>query len=79
MPLKAVTGVIEVYFGLGNMALPSKACRVVYSTLELAQALTLKTLPSHMITLALSNDRASEMENTSFSGLGFLITSPWFP
>lgn len=48
---------------------------MVFSSLEFSQAHNLycQSLPSHTIALALSNDRISEMENRSFSGLGFKI------
>lgn len=42
---------------------------MVCSSRELAKALLLNTLPSHMIVLTLSNNSMSEMENGSFSGL----------
>lgn len=79
LSLKVVTGMGEACRELGNRALSRRPGRVAYSTLKLAQALPLNTLPSYMITLALSDNRVSKMKNTSFPGLGFLIRSPWFP
>lgn len=38
-----------------SMPLPSRAGRMVYSSLELAQALSTNMLPGRTITLALSN------------------------
>lgn len=36
-----------------------------------------KALPSHMITLTLSNDKVSEMKNGSVSGLRLIARPPW--
>lgn len=62
-------------FEWGGMSLFS---RVQGSALELTSALLLNTLPGCIITLALGNKWMSEMEKSSFSGLGLLETSLWF-
>lgn len=62
---------------MGNMSLLSRADRMVCISLELAQTQPLNTLASHTIILALSNDRMSEVENESFSGLDLLEKPLW--
>lgn len=51
--------------------------RVVCSSLELAQTQSLNRLPCCTITLVLSKDGMSEMENSSFSGLDLLERPLW--
>ena len=59
----AVTGMRKGCSGQGHVPWPSRVTRVVCRSLELAQTQPLNTLPSHKITLALSNDKMSEMKN----------------
>lgn len=70
-----VTGTREGCGQWGNMSLPCRADRVVGSRLELTRPSNM--LPSCIITLALSNDRISEMKNGSFSGMDLLGRPPW--
>lgn len=58
-------------------SLPGGASKVMCSSLELTQALTLNTRPSCMIALAPSNDNMFKMEDGSFSGPGLLKRLPW--
>lgn len=51
--------------------------RVVCGSLEVVQSQPLKVLPSHMMALVLSNDRMSEIQNSSFSGLDVLDRPLW--
>lgn len=59
--------------GLGNMPLPASTHRVVCSSRELLQTPSINMLSSSLIALSLRNGR---IENTSFSGLGFLERPP---
>lgn len=70
--MKAMTDVREGCGGRGNTLLLSRADRVVCSSLELAYTHPLNTLSSHVITLILSKDSMSKMENVSFPGLDCL-------
>ena len=54
------------------MLLSDRAGRVVCSVLELMWAQLPNVLTSCLTTLALSNNKISEMKNSSFSGLGLL-------
>ena len=47
------------------------------SSLELAQTQPPNMLPSHKISLALSNNRMSEVKNDSFSGSEYHLRSSW--
>lgn len=60
----AVIGMRKGCSGQGPaVSWPSRVSRVVCRSLELVQTQPLNTLPSHKITLALSNDKMSEMKN----------------
>lgn len=58
------------------MSLLGRAHRVVCNSLEFMQALPLNVLPSFLVSLALSNNRMSELANSSFSGLALLERPP---
>lgn len=51
--------------------------RMVCTSLELAQVPPLNSLPSHRITLTLSNNKISKVKNDSFSRLTLLERPPW--
>lgn len=70
----AVTGVRESHDPWGTVL--AEQSWEVYSSPEFVQIQPQKTLPSHTITLALSNDGMSELKNGSFSGLGILERPP---
>ena len=50
---------------------------MVCTSLELAQILSLNSLPSHRITLTLRNNKISKVKNDSFSGLNLVERPPW--
>lgn len=58
-----------------SMSLPSRTGR--YNSLELAQALSINMLPDPTITLALSSNKISKINYSSFSVLSLLERSPW--
>lgn len=75
---RVVTSVGERCDEWGSMSLiPSRAGRVVCSSLEITQALSLHMLLRLTLALALSSNRMSEMEDGPFSALDLFERPPW--
>lgn len=74
---RVVTSLGEQCDEWGSMSIPSRGGRVVCSSLEITQALSLHMLPRLTLALALSSNRMSEMENGPFSGLDLFERPSW--
>lgn len=75
---RVVTSVGEWCDEWGSMSLiPSRAGRVMCSSLEITQALSLHMLLRLTLALALSSNRMSEMEDGPFSALDLFERPPW--